>query len=441
VRLNRKSIGSFLTTVRIKIAGFMNILEALEERPLKFLCNVGSLTGRMGGMVGQTDYAAANDGLAQLGLWASNATSYPVKTLCWPTWEKLGMIANYEATLKYMSALNAEEGLYRWQCELLAGGSDEVTFIGQFGKALSPVQMNGYPMMLDIPQGGQLFSHWFHLGRALEFSPHRSVRSSNRIELRLAPCMFDVLVDGQPSMPVSLLLELAASVGNWVVPEGYPDLELEEIQDIRIDLSSLVAAADSYELEKGGKGRSVNGKWIVEVRVFNLRSEACRPLAELTLVFGEGIPACSVEPPCASGMPTLADLPDGGAMRWVGAVFRRAAWSLDSRRMLTGLVKPCAASDLWSMPLTPLRTLPAAAIENVIRLALSEAGLDERPRTLCIAKIVRYTGAGECVSIHAPESRREWFLVDDLQRAGFIVQGVSVTTLQDANPEQAMAAV
>src|SRR5262249_16897123 len=94
LRLPTKSDASFLNTVRTKIAGFLNLFDAVRGKKLKLFCNVGSLTGRWGGMVGEIDYAAANEGLSRLGMWAAGRVLFPVETICWPTWERLGMIKN-----------------------------------------------------------------------------------------------------------------------------------------------------------------------------------------------------------------------------------------------------------------------------------------------------------------------------------------------------------
>ena len=124
VRLPGKSDESFLAIVRTKIAGFFNLAEALRGcKNLKMFCNVGSLTGRWGGMVGEIDYAAANEGLSRLGMWAAKRTEFPVKTICWPTWERLGMIKNFDTAVAYSSALNVAEGTAKWKRELASGRS------------------------------------------------------------------------------------------------------------------------------------------------------------------------------------------------------------------------------------------------------------------------------------------------------------------------------
>ncbi|MGW4563065.1 KR domain-containing protein, partial [Streptomyces sp. NPDC004561] len=135
-RLPRKTDDDILRTVETKIESFLHLFGELAGRELKFFCNVGSLTGRLGGMVGQLEYAAANEGLARLGGWADRRAAYPVMTLAWPTWDRIGLIANFSATRRYMAPLGVADGLAKWQAELLAGSAGEVTFVGPLGDAV-----------------------------------------------------------------------------------------------------------------------------------------------------------------------------------------------------------------------------------------------------------------------------------------------------------------
>ena len=97
-------------------------------------------------MIGEIDYAAANAGLSIAGAWAAARAPFPVKTVCWPTWERLGgMIKNFDVTLSYMSALDVDEGVYRWKRELLGAESGESVFVGRVGKALFPAHVKGFP--------------------------------------------------------------------------------------------------------------------------------------------------------------------------------------------------------------------------------------------------------------------------------------------------------
>jgi NAD(P)-dependent dehydrogenase (short-subunit alcohol dehydrogenase family) len=419
VRLGKKTVDSFVDTVRVKVVGFLNILNALHGAPLKFLCSVGSLTGRMGGMVGQVDYAAANDGLARAGLWAARGASYPIKTLCWPTWEKLGMIANFEATLKYMSALRVDEGVDHWRNEILAGGSGEVTFIGQFGKALSPVQLNGYPMPHGLPQSGRLFSHWFYMGEAMAFRPFAYMRSRNRIEAAKAPCLHEFAIDGRPALPVSVLLTFGLSLGDWVAPEGYPDLRLEQIQDVRINLRALIAGERDYEFEKEAEGKWVEGKWTVSVRMVRRLPSGQEPLAAMALVYGSGNAALPLEPVGVAVPYAGAAEERSGRFQWGGVLFRSPAWRRSAAGTLTATVRPCPSGDLWAGPLAPQELLPVSQIESALRAALAASGGGhDGARELIISRISLFH-AGECVTITGAPREGVWFLADESGHVAF----------------------
>jgi len=419
-RLGTKPIDEFLSIVDVKVAGFLNILEALDNRPLKFLSSVGSLTGRMGGMVGQLDYAAANDGLAHLGMWAARNTTYKVKTLCWPTWEQVGMIANYGATLRYMSALNVEEGLYHWQRELLSGGSGEVTFIGRFGSALTPAQLHGYPLIPDLPDTGRLFSRWFYLGEPLEFRPFASMRSRNRIPLRYAPCI--TARNGRAVLPPGVLLEFAASLGDWIAPEGRADLRLTQIRDIRIDLASLDSC---FEFEKHGQGAwfeagSRNGD-----RVFGGAGDspargraplAAPPTLGATLGRRIACPTADTSVNLRNSVLTGAWVVDVEIVRpqdRYSIAQLRLVYTREEPPIATApaaalrRVRSCSASDLWSTPFLPETVLPPGGIDHLLRLA-RQPGESE----LSIHSIDVLAPGQVCGFVQGPLPDGRWNLLD-----------------------------
>ncbi|MFG2585652.1 SDR family NAD(P)-dependent oxidoreductase [Streptomyces malaysiensis] len=171
-RLPKKTDEEILRTVEVKIEGFRNLFEEVRDRDLKFWCGVGSLTGRLGGMVGQLEYAAANDGLARLGRWAARRAAFPVMTLAWPTWDRIGLISNFAATLRYMAAIDVADGLERWRAELLAGSEGEITFVGPLGRAIDPGQAVGYPVVPALPGFATAHPKIFHLGEVTAYQPH-----------------------------------------------------------------------------------------------------------------------------------------------------------------------------------------------------------------------------------------------------------------------------
>ena len=142
----------------------------------------------MGGMVGQIDYAAGNEALARLGFWARDNLALPVQTLCWPTWERLGVIANYSAAVRYVSTLDPVEGARRWAEELASGHTDEAVFLGRIGAVLAPGQLRGFGMLTGHPDLPRLHALDHHLGEVEEYEIFRSLRTTLRLNAGQHPC-------------------------------------------------------------------------------------------------------------------------------------------------------------------------------------------------------------------------------------------------------------
>lgn len=381
-RLPGKTAGMVTNVVRVKVQGFFNLVDAVRGRPgLAFFGNVGSLTGRLGGMVGQLDYGAANEGLSRCGLWAANSGTdpLPVTTVCWPTWERLGMITNYEATLQYMSAIDVNEGLYHWQRELLSGGTREATFVGEIGAAISPSVLRGYRQNASLPAIDRIVSARFFLGTPLRFQPYRSITSANDLPLTSMPGCGDFRVDGMRALPISLALAYLLSAADWVQPEGLAELELDGVHDVAIELGGLKAdSAGQLRLVKEATGRWNEDAWQVSVLL-------CRDggsVASAKLVYRPGGPARGAEPDpgdeaaaflasnvLAPDEPALS-LPAGGRLTWLGQVFRLSAWH---RHPITcrlwGRADEDRIEDLLTDSPAPRVPLPLNELESILRVA------------------------------------------------------------------------
>jgi len=201
VRLNKKSVDDVTRIVAIKIDGFLNLLAAIGDRPLKMLCAVGSLTGRYGGMVGQTDYAAANEGLARLTTWAAAGRRYPVKCLAWPTWNNLGLITNLEAAARYMAPIDVDQGVAAWKAELLTEGSGEIALLGEVGE-LGPGQLHGVVIPSNWQGRARLLTERFFLGEVLRYAPMSVLETAHSLNPAWATCLRDATVAGADSLPL-----------------------------------------------------------------------------------------------------------------------------------------------------------------------------------------------------------------------------------------------
>jgi NAD(P)-dependent dehydrogenase (short-subunit alcohol dehydrogenase family) len=430
VRLPGKTPDIVAAVVKVKVQGFFNLLQAAEGRPaVSFFCNVGSLTGRWGGMTGQLDYGAANECLSRLGLWAQHAAAQrgmAVTTVCWPTWERLGMITNYEATLRYMSAVDVSEGLYHWQHELLAGRSGEVTFIGDVGAAMLPSVLRGYEQDWGLPGIDRLASSRFYLGRPLSFRPYESISTANVLSVRTMPCCYDFRIDGEPALPVSLCLEFLLSTGEWVLPDTGGQLRLAEVRDVAVELPELRIDPGQpvVSLVKEAQGRWADGAWQVTAVI----TRDGRPLARAELAYRPEAPAGgpAQEPPGG-----LAPVPPKGTrtadpLRWNGHAFRLAAWARDP---LTdrwyGRTDADRTADLLPR-VPPLQTLLGFnQLENLVRIAWARQRATVCPARLLVHRLRIHASSGSAAGwMSCAPGGRDWTGHDTAGRVRLRVDGL-----------------
>jgi len=364
-RLPKKSDEDVLQTVRVKIDGFANLFAQVRTRPLRFFCNVGSLTGRLGGMVGQLDYAAANDGLARLGLWADRQVPFPVMTLAWPTWDRIGMVSNFEASLRYMSALDADEGVGHWLAELRAGTGGEVGFVGRLGRALSPTQAVGFPSAPEMPGLDQVLPRITHLGTVLRYRPAEQMSAVVRFDRASAPVLDDFVVDGVPAVPVSLLVENALRAVEWVLPDDVTDLATGDVRELVIALPRLALRDGTLDLHRGVVVGLDGTTRVARVTYRDPADDA--EVARLRVVVAPGDGAAPT-PHTATG-PLALPATRPVRLGWRGRVVPVCRWRIDGGNRHTAEVRAVPAEDLWVLPDVPRTRIPVAALENVVRMA------------------------------------------------------------------------
>ncbi|QUQ63904.1 SDR family NAD(P)-dependent oxidoreductase [Kutzneria sp. CA-103260] len=390
-RLDLKPAEEVVRTVDVKVTGFANLLREVLAEPsrraaLKSFCNVGSLAGRMGGMIGQIDYAAGNEALARLGFWARDAHGLPVQTLCWPTWERLGVIANYDAAVRYVSTIAPEDGVRRWIDEIHAAGSDEVMFIGQIGSALVPTQLRGFWLFTGHPDLPRLHALAHFLGTVREFEPFRRLLSSVNHRADTHPCLADFRVDGAPALPVSMLVEQVCAIGDWVVPEGWPLQHLAELRDLTVRLPALKLGD---ELTTEAVGRQEEDGWTVTITVTRADGEA---VGSVRLVYREDPPSL----PAFDGKTTPLPRPAAKRLSWRGLALGYPHWA-ETRIQVPAVT----ASDLWTSPFPPAPGISPAAVEAIVRSTGSEEELRVR-------RILVSPGAQRVDLLRSPDGGRTW---------------------------------
>lgn len=387
-RLPAKSDHDFLAGVAVKVTGFLRVYAAVRDRELAFFCNAGSLVGRLGGMVGELDYAAGNEALARLGLWAGQTSRCRVFTACWPVWRALSVATNPDAATRYMPAMDPAEGLRRWVAELAAPGPGEVTFLGPVGRELRPVQARHHLMERLPPGFGAVYPRLFHLGEPVSHVPGRRLVTRTEFRVDSAPALGDFLVGGRPAIPVSLLLEHALRSAEWTVPEHGPALTPTALTDIEIEFSALRLADGGLTLCRETSGAHIDGEWVADIE---LRRGSGEFVGRMTARYGSPPPAPSVPDPGMAVPATPSDelpvAPTGP--HWRGLVIPVVRWQRDATGLVVAATPPCPSTDLWLAEPSPNHALPVTALENILRAAAGPA----RSGTVRIAHLVVYPGA------------------------------------------------
>ncbi|MBB5868500.1 NAD(P)-dependent dehydrogenase (short-subunit alcohol dehydrogenase family) [Allocatelliglobosispora scoriae] len=238
-------------TVAVKVTGLAHLLAAFRDGPdgrpsLRMLCNVSSMSAKVGGMVGQAAYAAANEALGQLGAWAARRYRLPVHTVCWNTWERTGNIVNYIGAAQYGSTIDPAEGIRRWTAELAAlaarahpaGGAQppratESVYYGRFGVVAPPGWLAALPWPPDHRDTRRLRDLLAMAGQVREFSSHRRLAFEHRFSHDQEPTA------GQSEVSLPVMLEYALGAGDWLPPEGRPRQHLLDITEISCDPGAL----------------------------------------------------------------------------------------------------------------------------------------------------------------------------------------------------------
>jgi cytochrome P450/NAD(P)-dependent dehydrogenase (short-subunit alcohol dehydrogenase family) len=439
VRLAGKSAASFIDTVRVKVNGFANLCAAVAGNPnLVRFVNVGSLTGRWGGMTGETDYAAANEALARLGLWAQrHALSCPVKTLVWPTWDGVGMITNLDVTRRYVTTMAIGNGLRHWMAELADSHSGETMFMGSVGTAVTPVQIRGFSPALDLPNIADLVTRHHHAGEPERFRPFARYVTRYRIAGEGAPLLRACRIGGRSVLPAAVLMEHACGAGGWVMPDAHRRMTLTEITDVSIDVDAAAVGGDeAVTLRTEATGTWAGAAWQVAVSCVSLATG--RDALRLTLVYREApetTPAADITAIQAAGSAEARPLPQPCHATWNDHLLRAAEWVEPAGEPVIriGRAAPVESADLWAMACPPRLALPVNHLENVLRAcwATDAACAQARSVTWLIRRIVlspQAAGPARWVVQRAPDG---FAITDAAGRVMLDLQGVSLRSRND----------
>ncbi|GAB3203556.1 SDR family NAD(P)-dependent oxidoreductase [Nocardia tengchongensis] len=359
VRIPAQTDADLAVTMDTKVVGFENLLAAtlLHTTP-RMVCGVSSVSGRFGGMVGHFPYAAANNALTQLGCWAARRYGIPVRTICWPTWERVGNIVNYEGAAQYCSTVLPEEAVAHWQAELIAphdpdaGRSGEVTYLGRLGVVWRPGTLRNIVLPEGHPDAQRFATARRLLGTVETFDEHRVFATRHRLTPDSEPHLAGA------ELSTAMLLEYVLAAGDWVRPENRARQHLLEIGDLTVDLPALrLSRETAHDVGITARGAWSEGLWTVRVTVAGIGA--------MTLRYAEHPVPLAYEPVVA----------DGGA------------------------VSPHRDADLWCTPGAPRSCLPHPALAAILEDArLGSEGADAQ--RLSIDRLVLLPGCVDVDTVH-----------------------------------------
>jgi hypothetical protein len=310
------------------------------------------------------------------------------------------------STVKYMTAMEVDEGVARWLGEIEEGGGGEVTFPGHPGRAVTVREPNGFKLVTpDIPSFDATQSRLFYLGTMLENRRGRSMRTRTSIDARVTPFADEFRVGGESAIPVSLLLEYAVALGVEIVPDNWPVLHLSEMRNASFDLQSLIYRDSTFEFERDAVGRWQGDRWVVDVKFS--APQAHRPFGHIALVFERGEAAASGQPSAPGAVATgPLSIDHARGLGWTHAVLEPGEWGRTASGDMVATVRPPCDADLWALPYAPHASLPVALIEAALRARASQETLIgpaahvsfERLRIVSQARALRMIGARDGTS-------------------------------------------
>ncbi|MCX2730603.1 KR domain-containing protein [Saccharopolyspora sp. NFXS83] len=423
-RFAEQSFDDIASTIAVKVDGLRTVLDQLRGHPdskLRLVSGVGSLSGRLGGMVGQVAYSAGNDGLARLGRWIEQETGLPAQTTIWHSWGGPGGMVNPRTALRYTSLVDPEEGVAHWVREILTGAAGEVALLGRYGNAVLPTQLPRLAAAFGTSDHSRWASARHYLGDVRSFRIHDGVECDSTFVAGSHPCLGECTVDGRPALPVSVVLEHAIALGDWIAPHGWPSLHLREVRDLDVALGALAFDGDRYVLRKSAQGRAdPGGGWNVEVRL----RRGDDPVLSATLHYGES-PALIDGPVEPGEAGTAAQPVREGRFSWHRRLFPRPArfdLAGGGRQVLLSGTTP---AELWALPAGPEVTVDPAALEEITCDALAEVPSAAR---LEVSRLVLAPGAAAADRLVRPARDDRWFGLTADGDAVLLAEGVRASS-------------
>jgi len=229
-QIHDKSIESFERVLGPKVRGAVTLSRKLRPDALKFVAFFSSFSARFGNR-GQSDYAAANEILNKLALWLNQQWKARVVSINWGPWKSGKGMVSEELANRFAEAgvqlVSLTAGRKAFVDEVLFGSKDQVEVLlgGPIPKhhrttGVRPVTGENFPL-LTKSVGLQ----------SIDQEKNRSV-----VVLKTDPERYVFLQDHQldntPTMPMAMVLEMAAEVAATVHP-GKEVVRVSNVQVLR----------------------------------------------------------------------------------------------------------------------------------------------------------------------------------------------------------------
>jgi NAD(P)-dependent dehydrogenase (short-subunit alcohol dehydrogenase family)/acyl carrier protein len=222
-----KTQAEFDLVFDVKVQGWLNLMNAIGDMPLRATVAFSSVAGRFGN-AGQTDYSAANDLLCKIA--SSFRTARPETraiAIDWTAWGGIGM-ATRGSIPKMMEAagiemLPPEIGVSFIRRELTAGGpSGEIVVAGKLGVMMGEFDEDGGVDANAAVAAGPM------CGR-VRAGIYSGIVAETTLDPKVQPFLNDHRIEGIPVLPGVMGIEAFAEAASAMLP-GW---RVEAVEDMR----------------------------------------------------------------------------------------------------------------------------------------------------------------------------------------------------------------
>ncbi len=250
-----KSMDQFETVFETKTRGFINLIQALEQDPLKQIVIFSSVAGRMGNQ-GQVDYAMANEALNKMA-WREahrRENACKVSSLNWGPWDG-GMVSpelKKEFTRRNIQLIPLEAGALCLLHEMSQSPTAPVEVVLGAGLTLSAAD--------DPAMETQASSEHALKERDSKISEDAfSLAFKSEVDIGSYPILKAHVLDGAPVVPFALMAEWighsALHDNPGLLVHGFDEMRL--LQGLKLDHGPLVVRLFNGDRRKNSNGFEV----------------------------------------------------------------------------------------------------------------------------------------------------------------------------------------